>query len=92
MGIAEQRSADISAVAPGIAEALVTTMGGLVVAIPALVMFNYLQGLIRTLESSVVELADTSLWIMKGALTSQEIGKMVSPMRPVSPTERLLNE
>ena len=72
MGIAEQRSADISAVAPGIAEALVTTMGGLVVAIPALVMFNYLQGQARKLESEVVELGDSCLWIMKGIFTSYE--------------------
>ncbi len=70
MGIAEQRSADISAVAPGIAEALITTLGGLVVAIPALVLFNYLQGLVRKLESALVELADSCLWIMKGVLSS----------------------
>lgn len=72
MVIAEQRSADISAVAPGIAEALVTTMGGLVVAIPALVLFNYLQGFIKQFESSVVDLANACLWIMKGALANQK--------------------
>lgn len=71
MGIAEQRSADISAVAPGIAEALVTTMGGLVVAIPALILFNYLQGYVRKLESAIIELADNCLWIMKGVLALQ---------------------
>ena len=42
MAIAQQRSADIAAVAPGIAEALITTMGGLVVAIPSLVLYAYL--------------------------------------------------
>lgn len=71
MGIAEQHSADISAVAPGIAEALITTMGGLVVAIPALVLFNYLQSFIRKFESAVLELADNCLWTMKGILSSQ---------------------
>lgn len=73
MGIAEQRSADISAVAPGIAEALITTMGGLVVAIPALVLLSYLQGNIKRLESAIIEVADSCLWIMKSILSSQEV-------------------
>ena len=50
MGIAQQKSADISAVAPGIAEALITTLGGLIIAIPALVMFNYLTSEVRKLK------------------------------------------
>lgn len=69
MGIAEQRSADISAVAPGIAEALITTMGGLVVAIPALVLFSYLQNVMRTFETAVIELGDHCFWIMKSVLS-----------------------
>jgi len=72
MGIAEQRSADISAVAPGIAEALVTTMGGLIVAIPALVMYNYLQGYMKKFESGVIELGDNCLWIMRGVMVAKE--------------------
>ena len=40
MNIAATQSADITAVAPGIAEALITTIAGLLVAIPALVMYN----------------------------------------------------
>lgn len=78
MGIAEQRSADISAVAPGIAEALVTTMGGLVVAIPALVLFSYIQSFVRKFESAVVELADNCLWTMKGILSSHEASMKAS--------------
>jgi biopolymer transport protein TolQ len=65
MGIAQQRSADISAVAPGIAEALITTLGGLVVAIPALVLYHYLQGRMRVLEQGVTALADKCMWIMR---------------------------
>lgn len=79
MGIAAQKSADISAVAPGIAEALVTTMGGLVVAIPALVLFNYLQLYMSQLESAVVELADNCLWIMKGVLVSPDANGHAMP-------------
>lgn len=75
MGIAQQRSADIAAVAPGIAEALLTTMGGLVVAIPALVLFNYLQSYMRTFETEVVDLADTCVWSMRGFLATDVVHK-----------------
>jgi biopolymer transport protein TolQ len=42
VGVAAQGSSSINAVAPGIAEALVATAGGLVVAIPAAMGYNYL--------------------------------------------------
>ena len=58
IGISEKQSADISAVAPGIAEALVITLGGLVVAIPALIMYSYLHTKIRELDQQMVILAD----------------------------------
>ena len=41
IGIASAGSANINAVAPGVAEALVTTVAGLVVAIPAVIAYNY---------------------------------------------------
>ncbi|HEU4456247.1 MAG TPA: MotA/TolQ/ExbB proton channel family protein [Longimicrobium sp.] len=44
IGVAEAGSSNITAVAPGIAEALVATAGGLVVAIPAAIGYNYLTG------------------------------------------------
>ena len=40
IGIGEAGTGSISAVAPGIAEALITTVGGLVVAIPAIIAYN----------------------------------------------------
>lgn len=43
MGIASAGSGDLSAVAPGIAEALITTMSGLFVAIPALIFNSILK-------------------------------------------------
>ena len=64
LGIGQQKSADIAAVAPGIAEALITTLGGLVVAIPALIMFNYLQAYMRTLESQAVMLTEHCRFVM----------------------------
>ena len=64
--ISEQQAADITVVAPGIAEALMTTLGGLVVAIPALVMFNYLNGQIRLLEQQLILISDkTNILIRK---------------------------
>jgi biopolymer transport protein TolQ len=44
IGVATAGSANISAVAPGIAEALITTVAGLVVAIPAAMAYNYFTG------------------------------------------------
>lgn len=46
-------SADITAVGPGIAEALITTVVGLAVAIPALVAYNYLVDRLRRLENEL---------------------------------------
>jgi biopolymer transport protein ExbB/TolQ len=44
VGVASAGSSSITAVAPGIAESLVATAGGLVVAIPAAIGYNYLTG------------------------------------------------
>ena len=41
VGVAAAGSSNINAVAPGIAEALIATAGGLVVAIPASMAYNY---------------------------------------------------
>lgn len=55
--ISEQQTADIATVAPGIAEALMTTLAGLMVAIPAVVMFNVLSSNVRYLEQKLLKLA-----------------------------------
>jgi len=44
IGITTQGTANIAAVAPGIAEALVTTVAGLAVAIPAVIAYNHYAG------------------------------------------------
>ena len=41
IGVASSGSANISAIAPGVAEALITTVAGLVAAIPAAIAYNY---------------------------------------------------
>jgi biopolymer transport protein TolQ len=49
--IGRQGSANIAAVAPGVSEALVATAGGLLVAIPAVVGFNYFMSRLRIISS-----------------------------------------
>lgn len=58
MRISEKQVADITTVAPGIAEALMTTLAGLLVAIPALIMFNYLQVQVRAIGQQLIVVAD----------------------------------
>ncbi len=50
-GMAEHGSANIAAIAPGIAGALLTTVAGLLVAIPSVVGYNLLTAKINTLIS-----------------------------------------
>lgn len=63
--ISETQIADIATIAPGIAEALITTLAGLIVAIPALVMFNYLQAKTHILEHQLIILADRITFIFQ---------------------------
>lgn len=58
VSIAEKQQADITTVAPGIAEALITTLAGLMVAIPAMIMYHYLANQIRTIEQYLSTLND----------------------------------
>lgn len=53
INIGAQGSANLSVVAPGIAEALVVTIAGLGTAIPALVFYNMLTNRVRSLESAL---------------------------------------
>jgi biopolymer transport protein ExbB len=61
-GIAAEHATGLAAVAGGIAEALVTTAFGLLVAIPAVMMFNYLTGRVEAfdveMDNSSSELID----------------------------------
>ena len=47
VGVASQGRADISALAPGVSGALLTTVVGLMVAIPSLIGYNLLTSTIR---------------------------------------------
>lgn len=67
IGIATKKNADISAVAPGIAEALITTMAGLVVAIPGLCMYSFLNFKIKSVEKNIMTLSDKAIMLMKNS-------------------------
>ena len=56
MRISEEQSADITAVAPGLSQALVATLAGLMVAIPALIMYNVLLARLGETERLLVQL------------------------------------
>ncbi|MFZ0889844.1 MAG: MotA/TolQ/ExbB proton channel family protein [Candidatus Binataceae bacterium] len=53
LGLSAAHSSNIQAVAPGIAEALITTAGGLVAAIPAQVFYNYLTARVHVLATDM---------------------------------------
>src|SRR5512135_2832303 len=52
-GIAEQHSASLTAMAPGVAAALVATVTGLLVAIPAMFAYNFMVTTIRHLTQEL---------------------------------------
>jgi biopolymer transport protein TolQ len=58
MRISQEQSADIITVAPGIAEALITTLMGMVVAVPVLVLYHILQARLADMEHQIVRIAD----------------------------------
>jgi biopolymer transport protein TolQ len=88
IGIGIQKSADIASVAPGIAEALITTLAGLLVAIPALVMFNFLNIKLKVFEQNLMVLSEKCLSIMKLVSESEHIHgsheKQAQPIKTVA--------
>jgi biopolymer transport protein TolQ len=78
ISISQRGSADIVTVAPGIAEALITTLFGLLVAIPAMMMFNYLAAQVRTIEHSLIRLADQFGRIVQHHMVRSEAAPFVS--------------
>lgn len=56
-GLGEAGTASLRAVAPGIAEALITTAAGLFAAIPALIAYNHFLHGIRSLAARMTDFA-----------------------------------
>lgn len=65
VNISQEKSADIAVVAPGIAEALTTTLAGLIVAIPAMIAFHYFSNELRKMEHQINQISENFLKIVK---------------------------
>lgn len=63
--IARFQSASLTTVAPGIAEALVATAGGLLAAIPAVIFFNYFNSQIKVLGHEMENFSSDFMNIVK---------------------------
>jgi biopolymer transport protein TolQ len=80
LGISQSGSADLSVVAPGIAEALITTVAGLAVAIPAVLCYNFLAGRLRMIEESLGRLTTelniyfTNYWYREKSKSENRLG------------------
>ena len=59
VGMAQAGSADIAAMAPGIASALLTTVVGLVVAIPSVIGYNMITGMIKRIIVAMDNFSET---------------------------------
>jgi biopolymer transport protein TolQ len=68
INISQEKSVDISIIAPGIAAALLTTLAGLIVAIPAMVAFHYFSNELRKREAQLNDLGDLFLVIVRQTL------------------------
>ena len=68
VSISQHKTADIAVVSPGIAEALLTTLAGLIVAIPAVVFFIYFSNRIRNIEQRLITVSDTFFALAKRTL------------------------
>ncbi|MCF7799504.1 MotA/TolQ/ExbB proton channel family protein [Candidatus Babeliales bacterium] len=65
VNISQEKSADIAIVAPGIAEALLTTLAGLIVAIPAVIAFQYFSNQLSRIDLQLNHVSDKFLNIIK---------------------------
>ena len=65
INISREKTADIAVIAPGIAEALLTTLAGLLVAIPALIFFHYFSNEVRKIEQQLLGVSDQFVTIVK---------------------------
>ncbi|MBI3811391.1 MAG: MotA/TolQ/ExbB proton channel family protein [Nitrospirae bacterium] len=78
-GISRQGTASITAVAPGVSEALVATAAGLLTAIPAVVAFNYYVSRIRVLASEMETFSTEFLSLVEeSGIQSKSARKAVS--------------
>jgi len=75
--IGVQKSAALTTVAPGIAEALIATAIGLAVAIPASIAYNSFLGLLNSIEAEMINYAGSFLNRVQRELPWLSTGGMV---------------
>lgn len=73
LSISEKQGADIATVAPGIAEALITTLAGLIVAVPALIFYHYLQNKIDLLAYQLTKISEHVHFLAQGFLNENTL-------------------
>jgi biopolymer transport protein TolQ len=85
ISISEKQSADIVTIAPGIAEALLTTLAGLLVAIPASLMYHYLKQQTRDIEHCLQSLSDTVQIQLRCILLDEKEDREITFTQKASP-------
>ena len=78
VSIGTEKSADLAVVAPGIAMALVTTLAGLIVAIPAMIFFHYFSNQLRKLEQLMGHLSDKFFSVASNAFSRADFDNMTT--------------
>lgn len=91
-GAAAAGSANIQALAPGVAGALLTTVAGLLVAIPSLVGYNTLTQMIRKITVSMDNFSETFMARLKlEQLESRDQVEPAAPPVPMTAAQRPAN-
>ena len=91
-GVASAGSANIQALAPGVAGALLTTVAGLMVAIPSLVGYNYLTQMIRKITVSMDNFSESFMAKLKlEQLNAKEENAAPEPAAAAAPANDLFS-
>ncbi len=77
--ISQIGSANIAAVAPGVAEALIATAAGLITAIPAVIAYNYFLNVLRKINSRTEGFSQELIFYFEERLKMQKPQTRVSP-------------
>ena len=77
--MAEKGSGGLAVVSAGVAEALITTAFGLIVAIPALALYNYLQGYVDARAVDMAETANEFLDLVSSELKAEALKQQGIP-------------
>lgn len=87
-GMATAGAADVKAIAPGVSGALLTTVVGLLVAIPALIGFNLLAGAVKELIITMDHFADELLSVIKTEYPPTEALHGTLPRPAIDPDDQ----